>query len=277
MRRDAAPLGSTGVSWGCSLGSAWCRPPRAWRSRPRSDIRRSGACASAALWPGLSRSSVVVSAIVPSLDDRAQLPPGARAGVRAGHAHDGRRACPRRARHRRLGLTWVYAIDAISRAATVIAVLRGSSAAPARGGATRGGSATRSSEGLPSASDLAAMTFGMLGVYHAGRPGAGALCSATARRRNLSRDHGRLASAHARLGGLVSWAVVMWGTSSCGVRQSRAPGSRARGSRQACLPLAGAPDSVSAVNENRVRAAATPPGRWYSRGGGCSASTATGK
>ena len=220
----------------------------------------------------VSLESVVVSAIVPNLVDRRQL----RAALAleyglgtltmvVGPALGGVVISA-------LGLTWAYAIDAISCAAMVIAVLPVSPQPPRevapheRLGASivEGLRYVRSNQALLGsfAIDLVAMTFGMpralfavlaVGVYHAGATGTGALYSATAAGATLAAmTTGWLPNAR-RLGLVVIWAVVVWGTTIAFAGLAHTLWLAAT-----LFALAGAADSVSAVCRTTINQTVTP-------------------
>ena len=179
----------------------------------------------------VSLESVVVSAIVPNLVDRSQLR-GALAleyglgtlTMVIGPALGGLVISA-------LGLTWAYSIDAISCAAMVMTVLPVAPQPPhevapherLRDSIVEGLRYVRGNQALLGsfAIDLVAMTFGMpralfavlsVGVYHAGAAGTGALYSATAAGATVAAmTTGWLPHAR-RLGRMVIWAVVVWGT-----------------------------------------------------------------
>jgi MFS family permease len=220
----------------------------------------------------VSLENVVVSAIVPNLVDRPQL----RAALAleyglgtltmvAGPALGGLVISA-------LGLTWAYAIDAISCAAMVIAVLPVSpqpaqevvAHEPIRASIVEGLRYVRSNQALLGsfAIDLVAMTFGMpralfavlaIGVYHAGATGTGALYSATAAGATLAAmTTGWLPHAR-RLGRVVIWAVVVWGATIAFAGLAHSLWLAAT-----LFALAGAADSVSAVCRTSINQAVTP-------------------
>jgi MFS family permease len=220
----------------------------------------------------VSLESVVVSAIVPNLVDRTQLR-GALAleyglgtlTMVVGPAIGGIVISA-------LGLTWAYGIDAISCAAMVIAVLPVSAQPPQevapherlRDSIVEGLRYVRSNQALLGsfAIDLVAMTFGMpralfavlsVGVYHAGAAGTGALYSATAAGATLAAmTTGWLPHAR-RLGRVVIWAVIVWGTTIAFAGLARSLWLAA-----ALFALAGAADSVSAVCRTTINQTVTP-------------------
>jgi MFS family permease len=110
--------------------------------------------------------------------------------------------------------------------------------------------------------DLVAMTFGMpralfavlsVGVYHTGAAGTGALYSATAAGATLAAmTTGWLPHAR-RLGLIVIWAVVAWGTAIAFAGLARSLWVAA-----ALFALAGAADSVSAVCRTAINQTVTP-------------------
>jgi MFS family permease len=220
----------------------------------------------------VSLENVVVSAIVPNLVDRPQL----RAALAleyglgtltmvVGPALGGLVISA-------LGLTWAYAIDAISCAAMVIAVLPVSpqpaqevvAHEPIRASIVEGLRYVRSNQALLGsfAIDLVAMTFGMpralfavlaIGVYHAGATGTGALYSATAAGATLAAmTTGWLPHAR-RLGRVVIWAVVVWGATIAFAGLAHSLWLAAT-----LFALAGAADSVSAVCRTSINQAVTP-------------------
>ena len=110
--------------------------------------------------------------------------------------------------------------------------------------------------------DLAAMTFGMprtlfpalsLTVYHAGAAGTGGLFAAVSAGATLAAlSTGWLAHAR-RLGRIVIWAVLAWGTAI-----ALAGLVRSLWAAIALLALAGAADSVSAVCRSTINQTVTP-------------------
>jgi MFS family permease len=220
----------------------------------------------------VSLENVVVSAIVPNLVDRSQLR-GALAleyglgtlTMVAGPAFGGLVISA-------LGLTWAYAIDAISCAAMVIAVLPVAPQPPhevapherLRDSIVEGLRYVRGNQALLGsfAIDLVAMTFGMpralfavlsVGVYHAGAAGTGALYSATAVGATLAAmTTGWLPHAR-RLGLIVIWAVVVWGTTIAFAGLAHTLWLAAT-----LFALAGAADSVSAVCRTTINQTVTP-------------------
>jgi MFS family permease len=220
----------------------------------------------------VSFESVVVSAIIPNLVDRSQLR-GALAlayglgtlTMVVGPALGGLVIAA-------LGLTWAYAIDAISCAAMVFTMLPVAPQPPQevqaherlRDSIVEGLRYVRSNQALLGsfAIDLVAMTFGMpralfavlaVGVYHAGAAGTGALYSATAAGATAAAmTTGWLPHAR-RLGRVVIWAVVVWGVTIAFAGLARTLWLAA-----ALFALAGAADSVSAVCRSTINQTVTP-------------------
>ncbi len=220
----------------------------------------------------VSLENVVVSAIVPNLVDRSQLR-GALAleyglgtlTMVVGPALGGLVIGV-------FGLTWAYAIDALSCAAMVITVLPVAPQPPhevrpherLRDSIVEGLRYVRSNQALLGsfAIDLVAMAFGMpralfavlsVGVYHAGAVGTGALYSATAAGATVAAlTTGWLPHAR-RLGRVVIWAVVVWGTTIAFAGLARTLWLAA-----ALFALAGAADSVSAVCRTTINQTVTP-------------------
>jgi MFS family permease len=171
-----------------------------------------------------------------------------------------------------LGLTWAYAIDAISCAAMVATVLPVAPQPPyavarherLRDSIVEGLRYVRSNQALLGsfAIDLVAMTFGLpralfavlsVSVYHAGAAGTGALYSATAAGATVAAmTTGWLPHAR-RLGRIVIWAVVVWGTTIAFAGLARTLWLAA-----ALFALAGAADSVSAVCRTTINQTVTP-------------------
>ena len=110
--------------------------------------------------------------------------------------------------------------------------------------------------------DLVAMTFGMpralfavlsVGVYHTGAAGTGALYSATAAGATVAAmTTGWLPHAR-RLGRVVIWAVVVWGTTIAFAGLAHTLWLAA-----VLFALAGAADSVSAVCRTTINQTVTP-------------------
>ncbi len=220
----------------------------------------------------VSLENVVISAIVPNLVDRRQLR-GALAleyglgtlTMVVGPALGGLVISA-------LGLTWAYAIDAISCAAMVATVLPVAPQPPyavapherLRDSIVEGLRYVRSNQALLGsfAIDLVAMTFGLpralfavlsVGVYHAGAAGTGALYSATAAGATVAAmTTGWLPHAR-RLGRIVIWAVVVWGTTIAFAGLARTLWLAAT-----LFALAGAADSVSAVCRTTINQTVTP-------------------
>jgi MFS family permease len=220
----------------------------------------------------VSLESVVLSAIVPNLVDRSQLR-GALAleyglgtlTMVIGPALGGLVISA-------FGLTWAYSIDAISCAAMVLTVLPVAPQPPhevapherLRDSIVEGLRYVRGNQALLGsfAIDLVAMTFGMpralfavlsVGVYHAGAAGTGALYSAIAAGATVAAmTTGWLPHAR-RLGRIVIWAVVVWGTTIAFAGLARTLWLAA-----ALFALAGAADSVSAVCRTTINQTVTP-------------------
>ena len=220
----------------------------------------------------VSLENVVVAAIVPNLVDRRQLR-GALAleyglgtlTMVVGPAIGGLVISA-------LGLTWAYAIDAISCAAMVVTVLPIAPQPPhevapherLRDSIVEGLRYVRSNEALLGsfAIDLVAMTFGMpralfavlsVGVYHAGAAGTGLLYSAMAAGATVgAMTTGWLPHAR-RLGRVVIWAVVVWGTTIAVAGLAQTLWLAA-----ALFAAAGAADSVSAVCRTTINQTVTP-------------------
>ena len=220
----------------------------------------------------VSFESVVVFAIVPNLVDRRQL----RAALAleyglgtltmvAGPALGGLVISA-------LGLTWAYAIDAISCAAMVLAVLPIAAQPPhgvppherLRASIVEGLRYVRGNQALLGsfAIDLVAMVFGMpralfavlsVSVYHTGATGTGALYSATAAGATVAAmTTGWLPQAR-RLGLIVIWAVVVWGTTIAFAGLAHTLWLAAL-----LFAMAGAADSVSAVCRTAINQTVTP-------------------
>ena len=227
----------------------------------------------AALLAGfVSLENVALSAIVPNLVDRSQLR-GALAleyglgtlTMVIGPALGGLVITA-------LGLTWAYSIDAISCAAMVLTLLPVAPQPPhevapherLRDSIVEGLRYVRGNQALLGsfAIDLVAMTFGMpralfavlsVGVYHAGAAGTGALYSAIAAGATVAAmTTGWLPHAR-RLGRIVIWAVVVWGTTIAFAGLARTLWLAA-----ALFALAGAADSVSAVCRTTINQTVTP-------------------
>ncbi len=220
----------------------------------------------------VSLESVVISAILPNLVDRSQLR-GALAleyglgtlTMVVGPALGGLVISA-------LGLTWAYSIDAISCAAMVLTVLPVAPQPPhevvaherLRDSIVEGLRYVRSNQALLGsfAIDLVAMTFGMpralfavlsVGVYHAGAAGTGALYSAIAAGATVAAmTTGWLPHAR-RLGRIVIWAVVVWGTTIAFAGLAHTLWLAAT-----LFALAGAADSVSAVCRTTINQTVTP-------------------
>ena len=220
----------------------------------------------------VSLESVVISAILPNLVDRSQLR-GALAleyglgtlTMVVGPALGGLVISA-------LGLTWAYSIDAISCAAMVLTVLPVAPQPPhevapherLRDSIVEGLRYVRSNQALLGsfAIDLVAMTFGMpralfavlsVGVYHAGAAGTGLLYSAIAAGATVAAmTTGWLPHAR-RLGRIVIWAVVVWGTTIAFAGLAHTLWLAAT-----LFALAGAADSVSAVCRTTINQTVTP-------------------
>ena len=220
----------------------------------------------------VSLENVAVSAIVPNLVDRSQLR-GALAleyglgtlTMVIGPAIGGLVISA-------LGLTWAYAIDAISCAAMVVTMIPVTPQPPhdvapherLRDSIVEGLRYVRGNQALLGsfAIDLVAMTFGMpralfavlsVGVYHTGAAGTGALYSATAAGATVAAmTTGWLPHAR-RLGRVVIWAVVVWGTTIAFAGLAHTLWLAA-----VLFALAGAADSVSAVCRTTINQTVTP-------------------
>ncbi len=171
-----------------------------------------------------------------------------------------------------LGVKAAYAVDAVSCAAMVIAVLAIAPQPPHAaehhdsivGSITRGLRYVKGSNALMGsfAIDLVAMTFGMpralfaalsVSVYHAGAAGTGVLYSAVSAGATVAALTTGWLRHVRRLGLVVIWAVVAWGAAiaAAGVVGSLIPA--------VCLfALAGAADSISAVCRTTINQSITP-------------------
>ena len=170
------------------------------------------------------------------------------------------------------GLAWAYALDVATFAAMVgaVALMSRLPAPPRTEGesvlaAVRSGLrfAVRRGELMGSfAADLLAMTFGMpralfpalaLTVYHAGATGVGLLYAALSAGATLAAfATGWLAHVR-RLGRIVVFAIAAWG-----VAVTLAGLTHSLWVAMACLAIAGAADSVSAVCRSAIMLIATP-------------------
>jgi MFS family permease len=170
------------------------------------------------------------------------------------------------------GLGWAYALDVATFAAMVgaVALMHRLPAPPRTEGesvlaAVRSGLrfAVRRGELMGSfAADLLAMTFGMpralfpalaLTVYHAGATGVGLLYAALSAGATLAAfATGWLAHVR-RLGRIVVFAIAAWGAAV-----TLAGLTHSLGVAMACLAIAGAADSVSAVCRSAIMLMATP-------------------
>jgi MFS family permease len=222
----------------------------------------------------VSFESVVVFAIVPNLVDRRQLRAALALGyglgtltMVVGPALGGLVISA-------LGLTWAYAIDAVSCAAMVVAVLPIAAQQPygvapherLRESIVDGLRYVRGNQALLGsfAIDLVAMTFGMpralfavlsVSVYHTGATGTGALYSATAVGATVAAlTTGWLPHAR-RLGLVVIWAVAVWGTTIAFAGLAHTLWLAAL-----LFAMAGAADSVSAVCRTTINQTVTPEG-----------------
>jgi MFS family permease len=227
----------------------------------------------AALLAGFaSLESVVVSAIVPNLVERPQLRSALALSyglstltMVIGPALGGLVISA-------LGLTWAYAIDAISCAAMVITMLPVAPQPPheveaherLRHSIAEGLRFVRGNQALLGsfAIVLVAMTFGMpralfavlsVGVYHTGAAGTGALYSATAAGATLAAMTTGWLPHTRRLGRVVIWAVLAWGTTVAFAGVAHRLWIAA-----ALFALAGAADSVSAVCRSTINQTVTP-------------------
>jgi MFS family permease len=170
------------------------------------------------------------------------------------------------------GLGWAYAIDAISCLGMVLAVIAMGAQPPhslhahssIRRSILDGLAFVRSSRALIGSFgiDLAAMTFGMprtlfpvlsLTVYHAGAAGTGALFAAVSAGATLAALTTGWLGRVRRLGRVVIWAVLGWGTAIAlaGLMRSLWPAL-------VLFALAGAADSVSAVCRSTINQTVTP-------------------
>ncbi len=170
------------------------------------------------------------------------------------------------------GLGWAYALDVATFAAMVGAVAL-MSRQPAPAGtegesvlaAVRSGLhfAVRRGELMGSfAADLLAMTFGMpralfpalaLTVYHAGATGVGLLYAALSAGATVAAFATGWLGYVRRLGRIVVFAIAAWG-----VAVTLAGLTHSLGVAMACLAIAGAADSVSAVCRSAIMLMATP-------------------
>jgi MFS family permease len=168
------------------------------------------------------------------------------------------------------GLGWAYALDVATFAAMVgaVALMHRLPAPPRTEGesvlaAVRSGLrfAVRRGELMGSfAADLLAMTFGMpralfpalaLTVYHAGATGVGLLYAALSAGATLAAFATGWLGHVRRLGRIVVFAIAAWGVAVTGLTHSL-------GVAMACLAIAGAADSVSAVCRSAIMLMATP-------------------
>jgi len=170
------------------------------------------------------------------------------------------------------GLGWAYALDVATFAAMVgaVALMHRLPAPPRTEGesvlaAVRSGLrfAVRRGELMGSfAADLLAMTFGMpralfpalaLTVYHAGATGVGLLYAALSAGATLAAFATGWLGHVRRLGRIVVFAIAVWG-----VAVTLAGLTHSLGVAMACLAIAGAADSVSAVCRSAIMLMATP-------------------
>ena len=170
------------------------------------------------------------------------------------------------------GLGWAYALDVATFAAMVgaVALMHRLPAPPRTDGesvlaAVRAGLrfAVRRGELMGSfAADLLAMTFGMpralfpalaLTVYHAGATGVGVLYAALSAGATLAAFATGWLGHVRRLGRIVVFAIAAWG-----VAVTLAGLTHSVWVAMACLALAGAADSVSAICRSAIMLMATP-------------------
>jgi MFS family permease len=170
------------------------------------------------------------------------------------------------------GLGWAYALDVATFAAMVgaVALMHRLPAPPRTEGesvlaAVRSGLrfAVRRGELMGSfAADLLAMTFGMpralfpalaLTVYHAGATGVGLLYAALSAGATLAAFATGWLGHVRRLGRIVVFAIAAWG-----VAVTLAGLTHSLGVAMACLAIAGAADSVSAICRSAIMLMATP-------------------
>jgi len=170
------------------------------------------------------------------------------------------------------GLGWAYALDVATFAAMVgaVALMHRLPAPPRTDGesvlaAVRAGLrfAVRRGELMGSfAADLLAMTFGMpralfpalaLTVYHAGATGVGLLYAALSAGATLAAFATGWLGHVRRLGRIVVFAIAAWG-----VAVTLAGLTHSVWVAMACLALAGAADSVSAICRSAIMLMATP-------------------
>jgi MFS family permease len=171
-----------------------------------------------------------------------------------------------------LGLSWTYAVDAVSCAAMVLAVLAMMPQPPIRlGPPARLGSSiaeglryVRGNQALLGsfAIDLVAMVFGMpralfavlsVSVYHAGAAGAGALYSSVAAGATAAALTTGWLRHVSRLGRVVVCAVIVWG-----VAVAVAGLAESLWLAAVLFAMAGAADSVSAVCRTTINQTVTP-------------------
>ncbi|HTU86307.1 MAG TPA: MFS transporter [Solirubrobacteraceae bacterium] len=171
-----------------------------------------------------------------------------------------------------LGLPWAYAVDALSCAAMVLAMIALTPQPPVRVGRheplrtsiadglryVRGNQALLGSFAI----DLVAMIFGMpralfavlsVSVYHTGAAGAGALYSAVAAGATVSALTTGWLRHVSRLGRVVVFAVTAWGVA---IALAGLAGSLWIAA--VLFALAGAADSVSAVCRTTINQSVTP-------------------
>jgi MFS family permease len=170
------------------------------------------------------------------------------------------------------GVQWAYTLDAVSCVAIVVAV--GAIAPqPPRGVQTHDTIRRSIAEGLryvrgnqallgSFAIDLVAMIFGMpralfavlsVSVYHAGAAGTGILYSAVSAGATVAALTTGWLSHARRLGLVVVWAVIVWGSA---IAMAGAAGEVWVAA--VFLAVAGAADSVSAVSRNAIIQSVTP-------------------
>ncbi len=171
-----------------------------------------------------------------------------------------------------LGLPWAYAVDALSCAAMVLALIALTPQPPVqvshherlRRSIADGLRYVRGNQALLGsfAIDLVAMIFGMpralfavlsVSVYHAGAAGAGALYSAVAAGATVSALTTGWLRHFSRLGRVAVWAVTAWGVA---IALAGLAGSLWIAA--VLFAIAGAADSVSAVCRTTINQSVTP-------------------
>jgi MFS family permease len=170
------------------------------------------------------------------------------------------------------GIDWAYLLDVVTFTAMVgaVSLMQRRPVAPGTEGesvlaAVRSGLhfAVRRGELMGSfAADLLAMTFGMpralfpalaLTVYHAGAAGVGLLYAALSAGATVAAFATGWLQHARRLGRIVIFAIAAWG-----VAVTLAGLTHSLGPAMACLAVAGAADSVSAVCRSAIMLMATP-------------------